>query len=59
ALEAGRRADVLVLDGDPLADVRLLQEPERLALVLKDGRAVAGRLYDALPPAPRRGAHGA
>ena len=59
ALEAGRRADVLVLDGDPLADIRLLQEPERLALVLKDGRAVAGRLYEALPPAPRRGPHGA
>ena len=59
ALEAGRRADVLVLDGDPLADIRLLQEPERLALVLKDGRAVAGRLYEALPPALRRGAHGA
>ena len=59
ALEAGRRADVLVLDGDPLADIRLLQEPERQALVLKDGRAVAGRLYEALPPALRRGAHGA
>ncbi|MGO8867446.1 MAG: amidohydrolase family protein [Alphaproteobacteria bacterium] len=59
ALEAGRRADVLVLDGDPLTDIRLLQEPERLALVLKDGRAVAGRLYDALPPASRRAAHGA
>jgi len=27
--------------------------------VLKDGRAVAGRLYEALPPALRRGAHGA
>ena len=59
ALEAGRRADVLVLDGNPLADIRLLQEPERRTLVLKDGRAVAGRLWDALPLAPRRGAHGA
>ena len=59
ALEAGRRADVLVLEGDPLADIRLLQEPERLGLVLKDGRAVAGRLYDALPTGLRRGAHGA
>lgn len=59
ALEGGRKADVLVLDGDPLADIRLLQEPERLTLVLKDGRAVAGRLYEALPPALRRGAHGA
>ncbi|HYB56391.1 MAG TPA: amidohydrolase family protein [Alphaproteobacteria bacterium] len=58
ALEPGRRADVLVLDGDPLADIRLLQEPERLTLVLKDGRAVGGRLYETLPPAPRRGAHG-
>ena len=53
ALAAGRMADLLVLDGDPLADIRILQELERLALVLKEGRAVAGRLLPP-PPPPRR-----
>ena len=46
ALAPGRLADLLVVDGDPLADIRLLQDPGRLALVLKDGRPVAGRLLD-------------
>jgi imidazolonepropionase-like amidohydrolase len=53
ALEAGRMADVLVVDGDPLADIRLLQDRERLALVLKGGRPVAGRLHDAARLAAR------
>jgi imidazolonepropionase-like amidohydrolase len=52
ALAPGRMADVIIFDGDPLADIRILQEPERLALVLKEGRAVAGRLLP--PPLPRR-----
>ena len=44
-LAPGRLADLLVVDGNPLADVRLLQDAARLALVLKGGRAVAGRLH--------------
>lgn len=47
ALTPGRLADLLVVDGDPLADVRLLQDAGRLALVLKGGRPVAGRLQAA------------
>ena len=39
AVEKGRRADLVVVDGDPLADVRVLQSPERIRLVLKDGRS--------------------
>ena len=39
ALEAGRIADILVVDGDPLDDVRILQERDRLKLIMKDGRA--------------------
>jgi imidazolonepropionase-like amidohydrolase len=39
---SGAVADLLVVDGDPLADVRVLCDRERLWLVLKDGRAVAG-----------------
>jgi imidazolonepropionase-like amidohydrolase len=46
ALETGRLADLLIVDGDPLADIRILQDARQLALVLKEGRPVAGRLRD-------------
>jgi imidazolonepropionase-like amidohydrolase len=36
-LEPGKRADVVVLRGDPLADLGLLSDPDRVALVLKGG----------------------
>jgi imidazolonepropionase-like amidohydrolase len=40
-LEPGALADLLVVDGNPLEDVRLLEEPERnLRLIVKDGRIV-------------------
>jgi imidazolonepropionase-like amidohydrolase len=38
-LQAGRYADVLVVEGDPLADIRILEERARLKLVMKAGRA--------------------
>ena len=38
-LEAGRYADVLVVDGDPLANIRILEERARLKLVMQAGRA--------------------
>lgn len=37
ALEAGRRADVLVVSGDPLADITVLERRDNLKLVMKDG----------------------
>ena len=48
-LEVGRIADVLVVDGDPLRDVRVLQERERLVEVIKDGRRI-----DLVTPIPER-----
>jgi len=42
ALIPGALADLLVVDGDPLADIRVLQDRRRLRLVLQGGRAVAG-----------------
>jgi imidazolonepropionase-like amidohydrolase len=38
----GKRADLLVVDGDPLADVRVLADQARIWLVFRDGRPVAG-----------------
>ena len=35
----GAVADLLVVDGDPLADVRVLCDPERIWIVVQDGRS--------------------
>lgn len=37
ALEPGRIADLLVVEGDPLTDIRVLQRRQQLLLVMKDG----------------------
>ena len=49
-LEPGRIADVLVVDGDPLADLGVLSDRRRLVTVLKEGREVNLTQY----PEPRR-----
>ena len=42
-IETGKTADILVVDGDPLADIAILRATDRIALVLKDGEVVARR----------------
>jgi len=49
ALEAGRRADILVVQGDPLKDISILQRRNLYELVIKDGRSV-----ELTPPPERR-----
>jgi imidazolonepropionase-like amidohydrolase len=46
ALTPGAWADLLVVDRNPLQDVRVLSDPERIRLVMLEGRAVAGREID-------------
>jgi imidazolonepropionase-like amidohydrolase len=51
----GALADLLLIDGDPLADIRILQDKKRILAVMKDGefyRAPAPR--DARSSAPTR-----
>jgi len=43
-VEKGKLADLVVVRGDPLSDVTILQNPERIALVLKDGEIAANRM---------------
>jgi imidazolonepropionase-like amidohydrolase len=39
-IEAGKLADLLILDADPLADISVLQRGRHLDAVIKDGRRV-------------------
>ena len=43
-LEPGKRADLLVVGSDPLADIRVLQDTSQLALIMKDGQAFKNTL---------------
>jgi len=42
SVEVGKRADLLVVDGDPLEDIGILADRRRIRLVLKDGIPVSG-----------------
>ena len=46
----GKLADLLVVDGDPLADITVLQEPTNLLAIIKGGDLVKDRLADLSPP---------
>lgn len=39
-LEPGAIADIIVVDGNPLEDIRILQDKRRIEMVIKDGRPV-------------------
>jgi imidazolonepropionase-like amidohydrolase len=41
-LAPGKWADIILVQGDPLADIRLLQQAERIAWVIKAGQIVKG-----------------
>jgi imidazolonepropionase-like amidohydrolase len=44
SLAVGKRADVLAIDGDPLSDIRVVQDKQRLALIMRDGQAFKNTL---------------
>ena len=37
-IEQGKLADLIVVEGDPVQDITLLQKKENLVIVMKDGR---------------------
>ena len=49
AIAPGAFADLLVFDGDPLADIRVLRDPARIWMVVHAGRIVAGDTRVPLP----------
>jgi imidazolonepropionase-like amidohydrolase len=48
-LEPGKLADVLIVDGDVLADIRLLEDRSKFIAVLQGGVIKAGRLAESFP----------
>ncbi|NMH99572.1 metal-dependent hydrolase family protein [Pseudonocardia acidicola] len=48
-LEAGRFADIVVVDGDPLTDITVLQDQDRIVTVIKGGKIY----HNTLPSGPR------
>ena len=48
-LEAGKLADLLVLDGDPLRDIAVLRDREKIKLVMKGGETFVNKLGATVP----------
>jgi imidazolonepropionase-like amidohydrolase len=43
-IQPGKLADLVVVAGDPLADIAVLRDSSRIALVIKDGQVAADRM---------------
>lgn len=48
-LEAGKEADLIVVDGDPLQDIGLFSDADNLMLVMQGGQAISGPLAREFP----------
>ena len=51
-LEAGRQADILIVEGDPLADISLLQDKSRIRDGFIAGEPVALEVNDTIKLVP-------
>ena len=51
-LEAGRQADILIVEGDPLADISLLQDKSRIRDVFIAGEPVVLEVNDTIKLVP-------
>ncbi|RYI93205.1 MAG: hypothetical protein EON47_20830, partial [Acetobacteraceae bacterium] len=50
SLEAGKLADLVIIDGNPLADIR---QSDRIAQVMQNGRLYDAQTMNQLAPAPK------
>ncbi len=48
-IEPNKRADLVVVEGDPLADPALFEDKERIWLVIQEGEPVAGAALESSP----------
>ena len=51
-LKAGCKADLLIVDGDPLSDIKILQDRDRLCMIIKDGIPVIDKMRQPPPGTP-------
>jgi imidazolonepropionase-like amidohydrolase len=51
-LQPGKLADLIVVEGNPLDDPRVLQGPDHIRLVMKDGQVCRNDLAQVVSPAP-------
>ena len=42
-LEPGKFADIIIVDGDPLADIKVLQDAEKIKMVMLEGKVEVER----------------
>lgn len=49
-IQPGKTADLIVVDGDPLADPKILDDSDRIVVVIKDGRLVKNLIGHVLAP---------
>ena len=49
-IEAGRYADLLVIDGDPLHDIAILDQKEQIQLIMKGGQIFRNTLTTTTAP---------
>jgi imidazolonepropionase-like amidohydrolase len=42
-IEAGKLADIIVVNGDPLKNIRCIQDKKNIQLVMKEGKVYADR----------------
>ena len=42
-IEKGKKADILIIDGDPLEDITILQKKDKILVIMKDGKIVVDR----------------
>jgi len=55
-LQPGKLADLVVVDGDPLQNIAVLQDHQRIKLVFKEGQlCVDRRVSPAVLPLPQAG----
>ena len=45
-LEEGKLADLVIVDGDPLDDITVVQDHDRITAVMKDGAVYRGLTVD-------------
>ena len=48
-LEPGQLADMVIVNGNPLEDITVLQNPDNIPVVIKDGQIYAGLLRSQSP----------